>query len=91
VSSAAQPPRSTRPQPTTVLTTARRTVAQTAVWIGRLDRGRSVVLALPEVDERVSHGAPCFFVRDTRPVCHYHDHHNDGRVTLWMPVEWDER
>jgi hypothetical protein len=52
-----------------------------------LDRVRRIALALPEVNERLSHGAPCFFVRDRRPVCYYHDHHNDdGRISLWCPA-----
>jgi hypothetical protein len=51
-----------------------------------LYRVRKIALALPEVNERLSHGAPCFFVRDKRPVCYYHDHHGDGRVTLWCPA-----
>jgi hypothetical protein len=52
-----------------------------------LDRVRRIALALREVNERLSHGAPCFFVRDRRPVCYYHDHHNDdGRISLWCPA-----
>ncbi len=42
---------------------------------------------LPEVNERMSHGEPCFFVRDKRPLCYFHDDHNgDGRISLWCPV-----
>ena len=52
-----------------------------------LARVREIALALPEVTERVSHGAPCFFVADKRPVCYFHDHHGgDARVTLWCPA-----
>jgi hypothetical protein len=53
-----------------------------------LDRVRKIALALPEVNERLSHGAPCFFVRDKRPVCYYHDGEfsRDGRVSLWCPA-----
>ena len=52
-----------------------------------LDRLREIALALPEVSERLSHGARCFFVRDRRPLCYYHDHHRgDGRVSLWCPA-----
>ena len=50
-------------------------------------RVRRVVLALPGVSERVSHGEPCFFVSRTRALCYYHDNHNgDGRVSLWCPA-----
>lgn len=52
-----------------------------------LDGIRKLALALPEVNERLSHGAPCFFVHNKRPLCYYHDdHRGDGRVSLWLPV-----
>ena len=52
-----------------------------------LDRLRRIALASPEVNERTSHGEPCFFVRDKRPLCYFHDNHNgDGRISLWCPV-----
>jgi hypothetical protein len=48
---------------------------------------RRIALALPGVNERVSHGVPCFFVQDQRPVCYYHDdHYGDGRISLWCPA-----
>jgi hypothetical protein len=51
---------------------------------------RKIALAFPEVNERVSHGEPCFFVRDTRPLCYFHDDHNgDGRISLWCRVPLD--
>lgn len=52
-----------------------------------LARVRKIVLALPEVNERVSHGAVCFFVRDKRPLCYFHDdHRGDGRISMWCPA-----
>jgi hypothetical protein len=52
-----------------------------------LARVRGIALGLPAVTERMSHGAPCFFVRDQRPVCYFHDHHGgDHRVTIWCPA-----
>ncbi len=52
-----------------------------------LDRVRRIALALPEVNERSSHGEPCFFVRDKRPLCYFHDDHSvDGRISLWCPA-----
>lgn len=52
-----------------------------------LDRVRRIALALPEVNERLSYGAPCFFIRDKWAVCYYHDdHHGDGRISLWCPA-----
>jgi hypothetical protein len=55
--------------------------------VNELARVRQIARALPEVDERVSHGEPCFFVRNKRPLCYFHDNHNgDGRISLWCPV-----
>lgn len=51
-----------------------------------LERVREIALALPGVDERLSHGATCFFVRSKRPICYFHDHHNDDRVSMWCPA-----
>jgi hypothetical protein len=52
-----------------------------------LNRVRKIALALPEVNERMSHGAVCFFVRDKRPLCYFHDdHRGDCRVSLWCPA-----
>ena len=47
---------------------------------------RRIAPALPEVSERLSHGAVCFFVGGRRPLCYLHDdHRGDGRVSLWCP------
>ena len=52
-----------------------------------LDRVRKIALALPDVSERLSHGEPCFFVRERRALCYFHDNHNsDGRISLWCPT-----
>jgi len=49
-----------------------------------LDRVRAACLALPEVVERPSHGAPAFFVRSKVTfVTVMDDHHGDGRLALW--------
>lgn len=49
-----------------------------------LDRLRALCLDLPEVTERLSHGAPSFFVRDKKMfVTVFDDHHGDGRFALW--------
>jgi hypothetical protein len=55
-----------------------------------LIRVRKIALALPEVNERMSHGAPCFFIRDKLPLCYFHDNHRgDGRTSLWCPAAPD--
>jgi len=56
------------------------------VATSELDRVRAIALVLPGVTEQLSHGAICFFVRDKRPLCYFHDHHNDDRVSLWCPA-----
>lgn len=48
---------------------------------------RKICLALPEVSERLSHGAPSFFVRGKKTVCMFvDDHHGDGILGLWCPA-----
>ena len=48
---------------------------------------RRITLVLPEVKERWSHGALCFFVRGSRALCYVHDNHRgDGRISLWCPA-----
>jgi hypothetical protein len=49
-----------------------------------LRRIRQICLALPETSERLSHGAPTFFVRGKRAfVMVLTDFHGDGRFALW--------
>jgi hypothetical protein len=49
-----------------------------------LERLRELCLGLPETSERLSHGAPTFFVRQKRAfVMVMTDHHGDGRFALW--------
>jgi len=53
-----------------------------------LGRLRELCLALPEVSERLSHGAPTFFVRDKRAfLMVLTDHHGDGRYAIWCAAE----
>jgi hypothetical protein len=49
-----------------------------------LGRLREICLALPETSERLSHGAPSFFVRGkTSFLMLLDDHHGDGRFAIW--------
>jgi hypothetical protein len=49
-----------------------------------LERIRAICLAFPETGERLSHGAPTFFVRGKKAfVMVLTDHHGDGRFALW--------
>jgi hypothetical protein len=48
---------------------------------------RRLCLDLPETSERLSHGAPTFFVRGKRAfVMVLDDHHGDGRFAVWCPA-----
>jgi hypothetical protein len=49
-----------------------------------LQRIRAICLALPEVSERLSHGAPTFFVHGKKAfLMVLTDHHGDGRLAIW--------
>jgi hypothetical protein len=45
---------------------------------------RKLCLALPETSERLSHGAPTFFIREKRSfLMVLTNHHGDGRFAVW--------
>jgi hypothetical protein len=49
-----------------------------------LGRIRAICLGLPQTSERLSHGAPTFFVRGKRAfLMVLTDHHGDGRFAVW--------
>jgi hypothetical protein len=49
-----------------------------------LRRIREICLSLPETSERLSHGAPTFFVRGKRAfLMVVTNHHGDGRFAIW--------
>lgn len=51
------------------------------------ERLRAICERLPEVTERLSHGAVTFFVRGKRTLCYLSDdHHGDGRLALVYPA-----
>lgn len=47
---------------------------------------RRLCLALPETNERLSHGEPTFFVGKRVFVMFADNHHGDGRVAVWLPA-----
>ncbi|HQY90028.1 MAG: MmcQ/YjbR family DNA-binding protein [Caldilinea sp.] len=51
-----------------------------------LARVRRLCLALPGTSERLSHGEPTFFVHKKVFVMFANNHHNDGRVAVWLPA-----
>jgi hypothetical protein len=45
---------------------------------------RQICLSLPEVNERLSHGAPTWFIRDKKTFATMtDDHHGDGMLAIW--------
>lgn len=52
----------------------------------QLERIRRLCLALPETSERMSHGEPTFFVAKKVFVMFANNHHNDGRLAVWLPA-----
>ena len=49
-----------------------------------LGRIRELCLALPETSERLSHGAPTFFIQEKRAfLMVLRNHHGDGRFAIW--------
>ena len=46
-------------------------------------RVRALCTALPEVEERLSHGEPTWFVRGKKSFVMLADHHHDDRLGLW--------
>ncbi|MCB1031765.1 MAG: MmcQ/YjbR family DNA-binding protein [Acidimicrobiales bacterium] len=49
-----------------------------------LSEVRSICLELPEVSEKLSHGAPSFFIRDKKMFVMFHDnHHGDEILGIW--------
>jgi hypothetical protein len=51
-----------------------------------LPRLRALCLSLPEVEERLSHGAPAWFVKGKRQLASYAYMHHDDRIALWCPA-----
>lgn len=53
-------------------------------WLARV---RERAIALPEADEIVSHGMPCFGIIKGKKFAYFtHDHHGDGRTALLVKI-----
>lgn len=53
-------------------------------WLARV---RGCAMALPEADEIVSHGMPCFGIVKGKKFAYFtHDHHGDGRTALLVKI-----
>ena len=51
-----------------------------------LARLRKIIGALPETDERISHGSPTFWGGKKTFASFHVDHHGDGRVAVWIKM-----
>jgi uncharacterized protein YdhG (YjbR/CyaY superfamily) len=54
----------------------------------QLHRVRRICAAMPSVSEKLSHGAPTFFVEKDKGVftMFVDNHHEDGHLAVWMPA-----
>jgi hypothetical protein len=54
----------------------------------QLERVRRICAAMPSVSEKLSHGAPTFFVEKDKGVftMFVDNHHENGRLAVWLPV-----
>lgn len=55
----------------------------------QIERIRQICLAFPETTERLSHGEPTFFAHKKVFVMFANNHHNDGRIAVWLPAPPD--
>ncbi len=51
-----------------------------------LERVRRFCTALPDTNEKLSHGEPTFFVHGKVFVMFVNNHHGDGHVAVYLPV-----
>ena len=51
-----------------------------------LRRVRRICSALPGTSEKLSHGEPTFFVHKKVYAVFDNNHHNDGRIAVWIPA-----
>jgi hypothetical protein len=52
----------------------------------QIERVRRICLSLPETTEKLSHGEPTWFVRKKVFAMFSNNHHNDGHVSIVLPV-----
>ena len=48
-----------------------------------VERIRTICLALPETEERQSHGEAAWFIKGKKQFACFADHHHDERVAVW--------
>ena len=52
----------------------------------QLNRVRRICETFPECTEKLSHGEPTFFVRKRVFTMFANNHHDDGRIAVWVPA-----
>jgi uncharacterized protein YdhG (YjbR/CyaY superfamily) len=54
----------------------------------QLERVRKICASMPGMSEKLSHGAPTFFVQKDKGVftMFVDNHHDDGRLAVWLPA-----
>ncbi|MCL4266103.1 MAG: MmcQ/YjbR family DNA-binding protein [Anaerolineae bacterium] len=52
----------------------------------QLERVRRICFTLPAATERLSHGESTFFVRKRVFAMFANNHHDDGRIAVWLPA-----
>jgi len=52
-----------------------------------LRRLRRLCSAMPECNEKLSHGEPTFFVRKKVFAMFANNHHHDGHIAVWIPAQ----
>lgn len=50
----------------------------------QIERVRQICTALPGTSEKLSHGAPTFFVKKRVYAMFANNHHNDGHIAVWI-------
>lgn len=58
----------------------------TAIGNEECHRIRQLCATWPGVTEKLSHGEPTFFVGKKVFAMFANNHHNDGRIAVWLPV-----
>lgn len=49
-----------------------------------LEEVRKICLGLPDVEERLSHGEPAWFIRKGKLFAMFADEHHDNRIAVWI-------
>jgi hypothetical protein len=52
-----------------------------------LKRVRRICMSMPGTTEKLSHGEPTFFAKNGVFAMFANNHHEDGRIAVWIPAE----